>query len=162
MTQPNPRPNGITRFMRRMALLLALILFALIGVMVLVSKQQAHTLVNNPRATRRQDTSTPADFGMKYDSLTLTAKDGLKLSAWYIKSENKASIILVHGYKSSRDEMLNEAQMLHNHGYGSILVELRAHGESDGELITFGVKEVQDVDAAYQYLLTRSDVDPEK
>jgi uncharacterized protein len=159
MTQsdPRPRPNRIARFLRRLSLLLALLLFALIGAMVLLAKQQAHKLITNPSSTRRHDT-----FGMDYDSMTLTAEDGSHVSAWYIASENEASVILIHGYKGARDEMLNEALMLHNHGYGSIIIDLRAHGDSDGEQIRFGLSETQDVDAAYQYLLTRDDVDPER
>jgi alpha-beta hydrolase superfamily lysophospholipase len=58
--------------------------------------------------------------------------------------------------------MLNIAAVLNKHGYGVIMVDLRAHGESEGDLTTFGKLEQLDVDAAYQYLLTREGVDPDK
>jgi esterase/lipase len=67
-----------------------------------------------------------------------------------------------HGYKSTREELLNEAEMMYRHGYGSLLTTVRAHDFSDGELITFGMKEVDDLEAWYQYLIRRDDIDPNK
>ena len=59
-------------------------------------------------------------------------------------------------------ELLNEAEMLYRHGYGTLLTTVRAHDHSDGERITFGIHEVRDMEAWYQYLLTRDDIDPNK
>lgn len=39
---------------------------------------------------------------------------------------------------------------------------MRAHDLSDGEVITFGYYEMRDLEAWYQYLLTRQEVDPER
>jgi fermentation-respiration switch protein FrsA (DUF1100 family) len=57
---------------------------------------------------------------------------------------------------------LNEAEMMHRHGYGVLLTSIRAHDYSEGELITLGKYEVDDMEAWYQYLLTRTDIDPDK
>jgi fermentation-respiration switch protein FrsA (DUF1100 family) len=67
-----------------------------------------------------------------------------------------------HGYKSTRKELLNEAEMMYQHGYGILLTSVRAHDQSEGELITFGMYEGNDMDAWYHYLLTREDIDPNK
>jgi fermentation-respiration switch protein FrsA (DUF1100 family) len=67
-----------------------------------------------------------------------------------------------HGYKGNRTGLLEEAAMLNEHGYGVLLTTVRAHDLSEGELISFGYYEMQDMEAWYQYLLTRSEVDPEK
>ena len=67
-----------------------------------------------------------------------------------------------HGYKADRREMLEEAQMLARHGYGVLLTTVRAHDRSDGKLISIGFREMQDLDAWYQFLLARPEVDPEK
>jgi len=52
--------------------------------------------------------------------------------------------------------------MLHDAGYGSLLATVRAHDESEGELISFGYHEMSDLAAWHQFLLSRDEVDPEK
>jgi fermentation-respiration switch protein FrsA (DUF1100 family) len=58
--------------------------------------------------------------------------------------------------------MLAIAAMLARHGYGVLLLNARAHGESEGEVVTFGLKEVLDIRAGLDYLLARPEVDPER
>lgn len=137
-------------------------LLLLFGVGVVASYLQADLFVHNPPARRTAEVQTPADYQMTYESVDIHTQDGLRLAAWYVPSQNKSVIIMAHGYKSNRSIMLKRAQMLARHGYGILLLDLRTHGESDGELVTFGLKEVQDIDAAYRYLLTRSEIDANK
>ena len=47
--------------------------------------------------------------------------------------------------------MLSQAAMLHRHGYGLLLFDFRAHGESEGERITFGHLESLDARAAVEH-----------
>ena len=137
-------------------------LLLLVGVGVAASYFQAELFIHNPPERRSDEVKTPADYQMTYESLELKTQDGLRLVAWYVPSHNHAAVILIHGYKSNRTSMLGRAQMLARHGYGILLIDLRTHGKSDGEIITFGLKEVQDADAAYRYLLARPDVDADK
>jgi fermentation-respiration switch protein FrsA (DUF1100 family) len=132
------------------------------GALAVVSSNQATALVHHPVEKRDAIDESPFEYGMDFQTVELTTADGLRLAAWYIPSKNGAAIIVQHGYKSDREEMLDEAAMLSRHGYGAILIDLRAHGLSGGDLITFGRLEVRDVDAAYRYLLTRPEVDPER
>ncbi len=46
--------------------------------------------------------------------------------------------------------------------YGVLLLDLRAHGESDGQVLPFGGPEIEDVRAAVNYLQTRPNVDPRR
>jgi uncharacterized protein len=144
-----------------LGLLLTLLLIIMAEVL-LVTKDKAHMLVTSPMATRGFPDKTPADFNMPYEDVTVTDSDGLQLVGWFVPSKNGAVIIMQHGYKSTRQELLDEAQMMYKHGYGVLLSTVRAHDHSEGEMITFGLKEVNDMDAWYQYLLTRQDVDPNK
>jgi fermentation-respiration switch protein FrsA (DUF1100 family) len=105
---------------------------------------------------------TPADYNLSYEDVTLTTGDGLKLAAWYVPSQNGAAVLALHGYHSTRDEMLNEAKLLADHGYGVLILEARAHGYSEGDLITFGLKETLDARAGLDYVLARPEVDPER
>jgi fermentation-respiration switch protein FrsA (DUF1100 family) len=125
-----------------------------------VTRRRAHELITNPVGTRNVPIRTPAAEGLPYDDVTVTTADGLRLAGWYVPSATGAVVIALHGYKGSRGEMLNEAAMLHAHGYGVLLSSFRAHDRSDGDLITFGLKEMQDMDAWFGWLTSRPDVDP--
>ncbi len=135
------------------------LLLAVTGILN-VTRNEAHKLITASQADRKLPTETPADYNLPYEDVTITTPDGLKLVGWFVPSENGAVIIMQHGYKSTRKELLNEAEMMHRHGYGILLTTVRAHDGSDGEMITFGMNEVNDMEAWYQYLLTRTDIDP--
>lgn len=61
-------------------------------------------------------------------------------------------ILLVHSLRSNRIEMLSRAKFLNEQGYGVLLIDLRAHGETPGDRITFGLGEAEDVEASIAYL----------
>ena len=130
--------------------------------MAVVARGQAHDLINNPIEARAALDASPADYGLPYEDVSVTSEDGLRLVGWYIPSENGAVIMAQHGLKSNRTALLEEAKMLHDHGYGVLLTTVRAHDESEGELISFGYHEMKDWEAWYQFLMTQDDVDPEK
>lgn len=144
-----------------LGILIGVLLVAFAG-MSYVTKKEAHRLITAPLDdTRELPDESPADYGLPFEDVTVTS-DGLKLAGWFIPSENGAVIIMQHGYKSTRDELLNEAGMLHRHGYGALITSIRAHDYSEGETITFGMNEVDDLEAWYQYLITRDDIDPDR
>jgi pimeloyl-ACP methyl ester carboxylesterase len=103
---------------------------------------------------------TPADLGLIYEDVSFTTIDNLTLHGWYIPSQNQAAIILLHPLASNRMGTLEGAKMLAKHGYGLLLLDLRAHGESDGELFPYGGPEVEDLRGAITYLQNRTDIDP--
>jgi fermentation-respiration switch protein FrsA (DUF1100 family) len=138
-----------------------LLLVVTVGVLAL-TKSEAHKLITAPNdETRELPEETPADYGLAFEDVEIES-DGLRLVGWFVPSENGAVIIMQHGYKSTRKELLNEAEMLHRHGYGALITSIRAHDYSEGEQITFGMNEVRDMEAWYQYLIARDDIDPDK
>lgn len=126
------------------------------------TKAEAHRLLTNPMATRRLPSERPINYGMVYDEVTAKTSDGLALAGWYVRPQNGALILLQHGYKASRGEMLNEAAMLHRHGYGVLITSLRAHDMSDGALISFGKNEMKDFEAWYALARGLDGVDPSR
>jgi alpha-beta hydrolase superfamily lysophospholipase len=58
--------------------------------------------------------------------------------------------------------MLFYAEMLTNAGFGVFLIDLRAHGSSDGDTSTNGLREAEDVTGAVDYLLHRIDVNGQR
>lgn len=74
--------------------------------------------------------------------VSVTSDDGLKLSATLIKNENNSNkvVICFHGYTA--DGMTNYGAMskfLYEQGFNVLLVDQRAHGQSEGKYIGFGV-----------------------
>ena len=126
------------------------------------TRSEAYDLLHSPMVTRELPDETPKDYNLPFEDVTVTNPDGMKLAGWFIPSENGAVIIMQHGYKSTRSELLNEAEMMHRHGYGVLVTSIRAHDYSEGELITLGYYEMDDMEAWYQYLLTRDDFDHDK
>src|SRR5688572_11851132 len=49
---------------------------------------------------------SPADFGAGYENIQFHTANGLKLSGWYVPSENGAVVILVHSYYGDRRQTL--------------------------------------------------------
>lgn len=92
--------------------------------------------------------------------ITLRTRDGVSLKAWLTPTQNGAAVALVHGYEGSRADMLDEARLLHAHGYGVLLLDSRCHGESGGELYTHGDRERADIAAVVDYLSTAPGVVP--
>ena len=103
---------------------------------------------------------TPADHGLLYEEVVIPTADGLELRGWYVPGSNRAAVIALHGMASNRLMMLEPAAVLARHGYGVLLLDLRAHGESEGDLYPFGGPEAEDVRAAAEFLTQRADVDP--
>jgi pimeloyl-ACP methyl ester carboxylesterase len=104
----------------------------------------------------------PVSPGLDLREVRFTSDDGLKLSGWYLPSQNGAAVILVHGYGGNRLAMISHAKALARGGYGALLFDLRAHGESEGRLFAMGWDATADVLGAMAYLKRRMDVRTEK
>lgn len=62
------------------------------------------------------------------------------------------AVLLLHGVRGNRSAMLARARFLHAQGFGVLLVDLPAHGESGGTRMTFGAREKDAVLAALAFL----------
>lgn len=88
-----------------------------------------------------------------YKTIYLTTKDNLKLEAWLMQIQNpKGTVALFHGHGSKKSAVLTEAYSFQKMGYNTLLVDFRAHGNSEGNTCTIGYKEAEDVKLAYNYL----------
>jgi fermentation-respiration switch protein FrsA (DUF1100 family) len=136
------------------------ILFGIFAGLLYQTRVEAINLLTAPIETRNLPSESPADYGLPFEEVTVTNGDGMRLVGWFVPSENGAVIIMQHGYKATRREMLNEAAMMHKHGYGVLITSVRAHDYSEGEDITLGIYEMSDMEAWYQYLISRDDINP--
>jgi dipeptidyl aminopeptidase/acylaminoacyl peptidase len=109
-----------------------------------------------PREPVVRPTADP-DFAKLRDVAFRTA-DGLLLRGWYAPSMNRAAVVLAHGYASNRGQLLPEARVLMRAGYGVLVFDFRAQGESEGDHLSFGDLERRDVRAAIDFVAAQPDV----
>ena len=67
--------------------------------------------------------------------------------------------MLLHAIHGNRSSMAPRAVFLRSLGFSSLMIDLPAHGESDGARITFGMRESSAVAAAASYARDRSPED---
>lgn len=81
------------------------------------------------------------------------SKDGLKLHGLWIPAENpRGTILLAHGYRSTFLVDFGLAYAFyHALGMNILVPHQRAHGKSEGNYITFGVKESEDMQCWIEY-----------
>ena len=93
----------------------------------------------------------------KYDSITITSFDGSKLFARYYHVADDAPVqIFFHGYKSSSLlDCSGGSYFAKQLGHNAIVVDQRSHGQSDGTIITFGIKERKDCLCWIEYAINR-------
>ena len=102
--------------------------------------------------------NTPADYGLSYQSVSVTATDGIALSGWYVPSRNGAAVVVVAGSGSTREGVLAQGAVLARHGYGVLFLDNRGHGVSGGNAMDFGWYGDQDLGGAITWLASRPDV----
>ena len=99
----------------------------------------------------------PKDYGLQSEELVVTVEDTIKLVGWYIpsKEESHATVILMHGINSNKEQMLPSAKMLSDDGFNVALFDLRGNGESGGTYFTSGYYEKNDISRIVDYLMSK-------
>jgi pimeloyl-ACP methyl ester carboxylesterase len=78
-----------------------------------------------------------------------------EIAVWVMEPKNgpaRGTVILLHGFLANHNFVRGAAETFCQAGYRSILVDLRGHGESTGDRITFGVAESHDLLQVTDYL----------
>ena len=144
-----------------------LILFGL-GVLLIVAsslgvwlaRERAIGLVHPSHSTPKR---TPAEVGIEsWQEVSFQTEDGLTLYGWYVPTENGAVVILVHGLGGNRSQLLDDAALLVEAGYGALLLDLRNSGASEGDVTTLGHLEALDVGGALTFVQAQPEADPER
>lgn len=95
------------------------------------------------------------------ESVTITSFDGCKLHGRYYHMSDDAPLeILFHGYRSCAFRDCSGGHALSRKmGFNALVVDQRAHGESSGRTISFGIKEHRDCLYWIQYCNARFGTD---
>lgn len=110
------------------------------------------------RPERKALALTPHDVGLTLEDVRIDGPSGA-LAAWYLPARNGCTLICCHGIHDNRGQWLEQVAKLHaRSGYGAVLFDFAGHGHSDGEMVTYGIREREDVAAIIAWLRARGDV----
>jgi len=104
---------------------------------------------------------TPAKFGITYEEINFKTSDDETLNGWYVPAENaKVTILYCHGNAGNIHHRLHKVRFFHEMGVNFFIFDYRGFGKSSGKPNEKGLYE--DAAAAYDYLISRDDIDKSK
>ena len=111
----------------------------------------------------RDEPSTPATWGFKYETIDFKSSDGTPLHGWFIPprtTQPKGTVIFSHGNAGSMSYHLGFVMWLAEAGYNVFMYDYRGFGKSGGNVDRRGM--IDDVKAAFAYAGKRKDIDPKR
>src|SRR6185369_4211090 len=99
----------------------------------------------------------PASLGMKYENFNIKTVDGLTLKGWYVEAgEDANTLLIIHDLNQSKLNYLNLMKQMHDRGLNVCGVDMRGHGNSEGEEFSPGMIAVADIKAIFDSLLKKT------
>ena len=84
---------------------------------------------------------------------TIKIESNVPLEAWVINTDSaKGTVLMFHGYKGEKSELLQRASIIRALGYNTMLVDHMGAGGSGGDIVTIGFLEAENVKDCYDYL----------
>ena len=80
-----------------------------------------------------------------YEKINISSFDNLNLCAFYKNNGSQKLALVVHGYGGNHFDVYMQCMMFENKGFDILAVDLRAHGESEGDMLTMGFLEHKDL-----------------
>ncbi len=103
---------------------------------------------------------SPGDLGMAFEPVSFPSAHGIRQQGFFVPGTNGATIIVVPAFNGGRGAQLRDVQVFHNAGFNVLTFNSRSCTAQGW--ISLGYQEVEDVQAAYDYLKTRPDADPSR
>lgn len=143
-------------YFKLITVVLALVFFAVLAT-VAVSAVLMYWIVKPQRTSSEINMDS---FPGRPDEVSFTVAGLGERKGWFFPGLRGApTIVLLHGYQSSRGELLTLVSALQDHQYNVFVFDFAAHGANNG-VTTFGFREADEVRAAVDTLAKRTDVDP--
>jgi len=119
----------------------------------LTTADKIKTILFGVESTRPGDGILPSQ---KYETVYL--QSNVKLQCWSIKADSaKGTVIIFHGYRASKSEMLDRSDEFLKLGYNTLLVDFMGSGGSEGSSTTIGYKEADEVKTCYDYVASKGE-----
>ncbi len=98
------------------------------------------------------EADSPANYGLVAEAIEFRSGDGVVLRGWYVPAPDSVKTVIVcSGVNGSLDADVHVTPWLHEAGFNVLLFNWRAHGQSEGEVVTLGFNERYDLIAAVQF-----------
>src|SRR6185295_3568785 len=83
----------------------------------------------------------PGDLNLRYENFNVRTSDWQTLRGWYIASDDTEAItlLLIHDLSESKIAYINFISQMHDRGLNVCVVDMRAHGNSDGTTFSPGI-----------------------
>jgi pimeloyl-ACP methyl ester carboxylesterase len=108
---------------------------------------------------RAAASETPAELFTRYDDVSFTASDGVRVEGWWIAGKpGNPILVLCHDLAGSKASLLGLAAQLADQQYSILLFDFRGHGASGGTS-SFGTLEKRDLLGAIDWASARPGVD---
>lgn len=137
--------RGALRWLLSTALVLA-------GVYALATGSVAYAIAHAPNSNRGDalgvDVPDVEIDGQRVEAVSArVGPPEATISAWMIDppSAARGTVVVLHGVRLDKRSMLGVARELGASGYRVLLVDLRGHGASSGQYLTYGLTEARDV-----------------
>lgn len=132
---------------RRLWIGAALMLGALLAAAPVVIAEGSLHISNRPAPNSIIADNLARTEDAKWRPVTIAAADGTRLTGWFFTpaEPNGGAVLLLHGVGDTRLGVTGQAEFLLRAGYAALLPDSRGHGQSGGNLVTYGVEEASDV-----------------
>lgn len=103
-------------------------------------------------------------LGEQAAEVRIPAANGETLASWYAPPADSsgAVVMVLHGSRSDRRGSLTHARILHDAGYGVLVYDQRASGESTGNRQSVGLYDQHDIIPIIDWLAAQPEVDAER
>lgn len=140
----------------RRAVIILLVLFLVPAAIAVRAAHAEHVRIHPVREPETIAAASPSLPGVR--DVSFSSSDGLRLAGWYAPGTNGAAVVFAGGWSAKRSELLPEAKLLHDAGFGVLLFDWRGHGASGGTASTWGDRERDDLRAALDFAAAQPDV----
>lgn len=100
-----------------------------------------------PQFRKIPDAKVAGTLGGAWRDVQINARDGIPLRGWIVRpmQPNGNGAIVLHGVADARAGIASRAHMLSDAGFTVLLPDSRGHGVSGGDIISFGIRESDDL-----------------
>lgn len=91
------------------------------------------------------------------ENITIKSEDNLTLKGYYhnVHPNSKKVVIINHGYTANHYVTYQFTDVFFEEGYNALLVDMRSHGESEGDIASYGYNESKDIGLWIQWIKSK-------